>query len=469
MKEILILDILKKCNGTLINGKEEQVCINFKTDTRKIEKGDTFVGIKGENFDGNLLYEKALENGATTCILQDVNIKEDILKKYQDRNIVIVKDTIKAIGLLAKYKRSLFNIPVIGITGSVGKTSTKDIVASVVSKKYNVLKTLGNLNSDIGLPLTLLGLKEEHEAMVIEMGMNHKGEIEYLSDILNPDISVITNVGSSHIGNLGSRENILKAKLEILKGMKHGGTFIYNNDNDMLNNNKELFNEYQTLNYGIENDSNLVASNIQIDSNGSNFNIKIKGKEYNVYVPVSGKHFVYNALCAIAVGLKLDISIDDIISGIKDFSLTKSRMEVKKLENGLVLVNDSYNASYDSMKAALEFLGSFKDKKKIAVLGDMLELGEFSDELHFNVGKSVYDNNIDVLVTVGNNSKKIVEGAVSKGMNIKSVYNVQNNDEALNKLYNIITKDFVVLIKASNSMKFVEIYNELIKKYNVDV
>lgn len=464
MKDILILDILNKCNGKLIIGNKNQTCNNFKTDTRKIEKGDTFVGIKGEKFDGNLLFEKALENGAFTCILQDVSIDEDILKKYKDRNIVIVEDTIKTIGILAKYKRDLFNIPVIGITGSVGKTSTKDIVASVVAKKYKVLKTLGNLNSEIGLPLTLLGLKEEHEAMVIEMGMNHSREIAYLSDILNPTISVITNVGSSHIGNLGSRENILKAKLEILEGMKQNGIFIYNNDNDMLNSNREKFNNYITLNYGIENESNLMAYNIQIENNCSKFDVKINEKLYNVFVPVSGKHFVYNSLCAIAVGLKLGISIEDIISGIKEFSLTKNRMEVNKLENGLVLVNDSYNASYDSMKAALEFLGSFKDKKKIAVLGDMLELGEFSDELHFNVGKIVHENNIDVLVTVGNNSKKIVEGAISEGMNCKSVYNVDNNNKALDILYNIITKDSVVLIKASNSMRFIEIYDKLIKK-----
>lgn len=463
MKDITILNVLDKCNGKLVCGDKSAVCDNFKTDTRKIEKGDTFVGIKGENFDGNALYEKALEKGATTCILQDVSVDVEVLKKYQDRNIIIVRDTIETIGKLAKYKRSLFNIPVIGITGSVGKTSTKDIIASVVSKKYNTLKTEGNLNSDIGLPLTLLRLKEGHEAAVIEMGMNHKGEIEYLSNIANPTISVITNIGSSHIGNLGSRENILKAKLEILKGMTEDGTFIYNNDNDMLFNNKELFENYKNFNFGIENKSDIMAENISTTTEKSKFNVIIKDKEYNIEVPVSGKHFVYNSLCAIAVGLSLGIDILEIKSGIKEFSLTKNRMEVNNLKNNIIVINDAYNASYDSMKVALEYLGSFNNKYKIAVLGDMLELGEFSDELHFNVGKSVYENGIDLLITVGNSSKKIAEGAYIMGMSKENVYSVDNNEEAIKLLNEIIVSNSAILLKASNSMKFIEIYNNILK------
>ena len=465
MKDILVLDVINKCDGKLVCGNKNDKCVNFKTDTRQIENGDTFVGIKGENFDGNNFFEEALVNGAKICILQDVDIANEIVKKYSDRNIVIVEDTIKAIGILAKYKRSLFDIPVIGITGSVGKTSTKDIVASVVSKKYNVHKTLGNLNSDIGLPLTILDLKEESTAMVVEMGMNHKGEISYLANIAKPTIAVITNVGSSHIGNLGSRENILKAKLEILEGLEKDGVFIYNNDNDMLNNNKNLFKEVKNKCFGIDNSSDLMAYNIITDENGSKFNVQIDQKEYEVYVPVSGKHFVYNSLCAISVGLQLGIDIENIIDGIKEFSLTKNRMEIKNLEKGITLINDSYNASYDSMKAALEFLGSFKNKLKIAVLGDMLELGEFSDELHTNVGKCVFKNNIDYLVTVGEQSKKMAETAISQGMNKVKVYNVDNNDKAIEILKEIIKADSVILIKASNSMRFVEIYNKLFEKY----
>ena len=461
MKEILVLDVIEKCNGTLICGKKDDICINFKTDTRNIEIGDTFVGIKGKNFDGNELFIEALKNGAKTCIIQDLKVRDEIIQKYNDRNIIRVENTKKALGILAKYKRSLFKIPVIGITGSVGKTSTKDIVASVVSKKYNVLKTIGNLNSDVGLPLTVLGLKPDHTAMVVEMGMNHKGEISYLSQIANPDIAVITNVGSSHIGNLGSRENILKAKLEILDGLNKGGVLIYNNDNDMLNQNKKLFKNTRSVNFGINNISYIMAKNITLNLSSTEFEAKVGSKLYKVVVPVAGSHFVYNSLCAIAVGLEIGIDIHEIIEGIKEFTLTKNRMEIKNLKDGITLINDSYNASYDSMKAALEYLGNLK-KKKIAVLGDMLELGEYSDEFHESVGRLVYENNIDVLLTVGKLSKKIAQGAINSGMKEENVYNVEKNDKAIEILKDLIKKDSAVLIKASNSMNFIEIYNSLI-------
>lgn len=464
MKDIYVIDVIEKCDGILVCGDNNAICDNFKIDTREIKENDTFVGIKGGNFDGNAMYEEAFENGASTCILQGIDIDDNCIEKYKNKNIIIVKDTIKTLGLLAKYKREMFNIPVVGVTGSVGKTSTKDIIASVISKKYNTLKTEGNFNSDIGLPLTILRLKEEHEAAVIEMGMNHQGEIDYLSNIAKPTVSVITNVGTSHIGNLGSRENILKAKLEILNGMKENGVLVYNNDNDMLNNNKDLFKKYKSIGFGIDNDSDVMALNIDIGTNSSSFDVSFNNNKYNINVPVSGKHFVYNALCAICVGREVEIDIKDIIAGINEFSLTKNRMEVDNFKDNITIINDAYNASYDSMKAALEFLGSFKDKYKIAVLGDMLELGEFSNELHLKVGKSVYENNIDLLVTVGDYSKKIAEGACILGMPEENVKSVDNNRDAIKFLEKVITVDSAILLKASNSMKFSEIYNEISKK-----
>ena len=248
--------------------------------------------------------------------------------------------------------------------------------------------------------------------------------------------------------------------------MKNGGIFIYNNDNDMLFNNKELFDKYKSLNFGIENKSDIMARNIVTNTQGSIFDINIENRESDikVEVPISGKHFVYNSLCAIAVGLALDINMCDIISGIKEFSLTKNRMEVKNLKDDIIVINDSYNASYDSMKAALEYLGGFNDKYKIAVLGDMLELGKFSDELHFNVGKCVYENKIDLLITVGSNSKKIADGACSKGMLKENVYSVDNNEETIKLLNEVIVSNSAILLKASNSMNFNEIYNNILKK-----
>jgi len=234
MKEILVKDIIKICNGKLICGNEEEVCENFSKDTRTIEKGDIYLGIKGEKFNGSTFYKQAFEKGASGCILQDIEISEEETNEYKDKFIIIVKDVVKALQELAIYKRSLYNIPVIAVTGSVGKTSTKDIIAGVMSTKYNVLKTEGNYNNEIGLPLTILKLKE-HNAVVLEMGMSAFGEISLLTNIAKPTTAVITIIGTSHIGELGSIENILKAKLEILEGLEQNGSLIINNDNELLN------------------------------------------------------------------------------------------------------------------------------------------------------------------------------------------------------------------------------------------
>ena len=459
--DLIIRDIINVCNGKLIFGNENEKCENFSKDTRTIKENDIYVGIKGENFDGNTLYEEALNKGAKACILQGINIDDNIKNKYKDKSIIMVEDTIKALQEIAKYKRSKYNIPVIAITGSVGKTSTKDIIASVVREQYNVLKTQGNLNNHIGVPLTILGLKD-HEALVVEMGMNNLGEISVLSKIANPDIAVITNVGTSHIGNLGSRENILKAKLEILDGLKENGTLIINNDNDMLHNWNKTNNNVKVITYGIENKSNYNACKIKSYENSSKFCIEINS-EYSeeIEVPVGGTHFIYNALSAVAVGEQLNIPFNKIKQGIEKFELTKSRMELLKIDDNVTIVNDCYNANYDSMKAAIEYLSKTKSKRKIAILGDMLELGEFSYELHKKVGEEIIKNKIDVLVTVGEMGK-VISDTAKKG-NV-TVYHCENNDRAIEKTKEIIKSEDIILVKASNGMKFKNIVDGLIKK-----
>lgn len=458
--DIKIRDIINVCNAKLIFGDEELICKNFSKDTRTINPGDIYVGIKGENFDGNSLYIEALEKGASACILQGIEIEEiiNIKNKFAEKTIILVEDTIKALQKIAEYKRNLYNIPVIAITGSVGKTSTKDIVASVVSTKYNVLKTQGNLNNHIGLPLTILGLKD-HEALVVEMGMNNLGEISLLSQIAKPNIAIITNVGTSHIGNLGSRENILRAKLEILDGIQNDGILIINNDNDMLNIWNSTKNNYQkVITYGIENLSDVMAEDVNLYADSSDFNLKIKNSVDKIKVPVGGQHFVYNALCAAAVASILNIDIENIRTGIKNFELSKNRMELIKLQNGTTLINDCYNANYDSMKAGIEYLAKTTDKRKIAILGDMLELGEYSEELHKKVGEEILKNKIDILITVGEMGKVIAD-TVNKEKN--EVYSCTNNDEAIAVAKKIINPEDTILIKASNGMKFKEIVEGL--------
>lgn len=456
MKNITVEDILNICNGKLICGNKKDICENFCKDTRILQNGDVYVGIKGENFDGNTLYKQAIENGAKVCILQGIEVDEEYIKD-KEVSIILVDDTIKAIGKIANFKRNLYgkDFPVIAVTGSVGKTSTKDIIASVVSEKYKVLKTEGNMNNHIGLPFTILKLKDE-EALVVEMGMNHFGEIDYLTNIAEPNIAVITNIGTSHIGNLGSRENILKAKLEILNS-KNIKNVVINNDNDLLHKwYEENKNKYEIHTYGIENESNSKAKDIYLMEQSSKFTAITENEKYEITVPVGGEHFVYNALCALTVGRVLGLSKKEIENGIKKFELTKKRMEISKIKDNVTIINDSYNASFDSMKAALKYLKDIEGDRKIAVLGDMLELGSYAEDLHRKVGEEFNKNNIDVLVTVGELAKNI-----NNIVNTKKNYHFENNKEAEVFLNKELKQGDVALFKASNGMKFFEIIEKL--------
>ncbi len=453
-----VKEILKVTKGKMLFGNEELEVENFSKDTRTIQKGDIYIGIKGEKFDGSNFWNQALDAGATAVIISNIQISKEEKEKYKDKTIIQVEDTFEALYEIAKYKRSLYNIPVIAVTGSVGKTSTKDIIASVVSQKYKTLKTEGNNNNNIGLPLTILKLKD-HEALVVEMGMNHFGEISLLTNIAKPTLAVITNIGTSHIGNLGSRENILKAKLEILEGMKIPRVII-NNDNDLLHKwyeeNKEKI-EIHT--YGINNSSDVIAEKIELGEEKSKFVVKTSSEKVNIGVPVGGEHFVYNALCGFIVGKVLGLTAKEIQNGISKFELTKKRMDIRVLKNGATLINDSYNASYESMKASLKYLSSRTDLRKIAVLGDMLELGDFSKELHEKVGEEVANDNIDVLICRGEFAKNIISKA-NKNKKTQCIL-LQNNEEILSKLQEILKEGDGVLIKASNGMKFYEICQKL--------
>ena len=453
-KNITVNKIVEICNGKLLSGDENIQVKTYSKDTRTLNKGDMYLGIKGEKINGNDYIEQAFINGAIGCIT-DENVNEEIINKYKKEKVIIkVENTIKAIQELAKYKRSLYNIPVIAVTGSVGKTSTKDIIANVLGQKYKVLKTEGNMNNHIGLPMTLLKLKN-HTAVVVEMGMNHFGEISLLTNIAKPTGCVITNIGTSHIGNLGSRENILKAKLEILEGLDKDGFVLINNDNDLLHDWAKKEKKYKVYTYGLENNSTYMAKKVTILENSSEFEINgIKGN-----VPVGGIHFVYNSVCAFAVGDILNVEKEKIIKGISEFKLTAKRMDTEVIQDNIKIINDSYNASYDSMKAALEVVNNTSAQRKIAILGDMLELGEYAKELHEKVGEEVVKNKIDILITIGENAKNIANKA--KELKMENVQSFNNIDEAIKNIKEIIKSGDLILLKASNSMNFSKILNEL--------
>lgn len=458
-KGFTVEEIINITSGELLCGDKSTLCESFIKDTRKIAGGETYLGIKGEKFDGNSFYREAFSKGANAVIIEKDYIKNKTIE-LADKPIIVVDNMINALKKLAEYKRAHSQAKFIGVTGSVGKTSTRDMLYSVISTNYKTLKTEGNFNNNIGLPLTLMRLANE-EVAVIEMGMNHLGEIDYLTNITKPHISVITNVGTAHIGELGSRENILKAKLEIVNGMNDKGILVINNDNDLLHE-YYLKNKKKIVTIGINNESDFMATDIEINENSSDFNIVYKDNKYKVYCPVPGKVFIYNSLVAFAVGILLNIEPDKIIEGIKNFHLTKNRMEFMNLPN-ITLINDAYNASVDSMKSSLEVLGKY-NTRKVAVLGDMLELGKYSKELHESVGESAKDNNIDILITIGMEAHYIASSAINKGMDKNCVYEFNNLNDAYNKLINIVKENDVILFKASNGMNLKDLVDK-VKEY----
>ncbi len=443
--------IEKICEGKIVNKGDESFFSQFCNDTREIKKGDIFISIKPESgTDGTKYIIEAFEKGATGC-LTEYELSEEIIQKYKEKTIIKVKDTIKAIQKLAEYKRSLYDIPVIGITGSVGKTTTKEMIGVVLSQKYKTAKNRGNYNNHIGVPLTILEWEDDIEVAIVEMGMNHLGEISELTNIAKPTIAAITNVGTAHIGLLGSRENILKAKLEILEGLPEDGTVVINNDNDLLSK-AEI--KYKKITYGIENESMYNAKEIVIKEESTEFVTEINNKEYKIFIPASGKHFVWNSMCAIVIGKMLNVEAQKMVKAMKNFENTGKRIEIKEINN-IKMINDYYNANYDSVKAALEVLNQITAKRKVAILGDMRELGKYEEELHRNVGKEIIRNKIDVLITVGNLAKYIAEEAEKLGL--KQTYKFKTNEECIKELENIIKKEDAVLIKASKAMHFEEI------------
>lgn len=450
---LYVKDIINNFNGKLLYGNIDLELDNFSHDTRTIKKSDIYVGIKGESFDGNNFYEDAFDKGAKACILDNIDVN-NIKDKYKDKTIILVEDSLKCIQDLARLKRSKYSIPVIGVTGSVGKTSSKDMIYSVLSTKYKVLKTEGNNNNHIGLPFTILRLKDE-EIMVIEMGMNNPKEISFLTNIAKPTIAVITNIGTAHIGNLGSRENIMKAKLEIIEGLN--GPLIINNDNDILHNN---INNIKSLNkvitIGINNDSDYMANNISKDL--TTFEIE----QNTIKCNIGNTAFIYNSLMAYTIGKLCNVDIQDIKKGIEDFKLTSNRLEYKYLDNNITLIDDTYNASLDSIKSSLEILVNKKNKRKLAVIGDVLELGTFSEDIHKEIGEVLLKSNLDYIITIGKETQYTDKYLKDNGYTNTKHFN--NEKDSYDFIKNILESDDIVLLKGSHGMQLFNIVTFLLNK-----
>lgn len=455
MQKLTIDDILKATGGTLLCGSTAAEFSEITTDSRKAAEGVLFIPLVGDKFDGHEFIPAAFEMGASV-VLTHRDIEPMIGK-----TIIKVNDTFTALADIARYYKEKYNVPTVAVTGSVGKTTTKDMLHAVLSTKYRTLKTEGNFNNEIGLPLTVFRLEKEHERAVLEMGMSHFGEIEKLASIGKPDVAVITNIGMSHIENLGSQEGIFKAKMEITKLFDENNVLIVNGDDKFLSQTKGK-GRYKVVCYGITNPENDVYARdiVNMGVNGTTFTAVADGKEYRVEVKAAGEHNVYNALAAICVGREFGVPMENIIEGIKNFKLTAMRMSVEEI-NGMTLINDCYNASPDSIRAALKVLGSVEGKRRIAILGDVLEMGDFAPDAHYALGKNVCEN-AEVLITTGENAAYIAEGAKAEGM--KNVYSFPKTLETCNFVKDFVKAGDAVLIKASRGMHFEEIYNTLTEK-----
>lgn len=460
MKKLCVNDILERVNGTVLCGLCDAEFAGACIDSRIVQSDEAYFALKGERTDGTLYCGDAIKNGAKVCFVENNIFSDEDLNKFaKSATIVLVPNVEDALVEIAKAKRSLYDIPVVAITGSVGKTSTKDVIAEVMAQKFNVQKTQGNKNNRLGVPLTIMSLRN-HDALVIEMGMNHLGEIHELTNIAKPSLSVISNIGTSHIGNLGSRENILKAKLEILDGMTNKKVII-NNDNDMLHKWNLEDENAEKITFGIHEKSIYMASKVKMTEESNEFSVELNSTEYKFTTQKPGEVFILNALSAIAVGMEYGVPIDKIQRAIANAEITKNRLDIEKV-NDVLLIKDYYNASFESIKPSLEYLANLDRGRKIAVLGDIKEVGSFSKEIHEKVGKEVAKNKIDKLITVGEEAKNIVKKAKNEGMSNEDVCSCDSNEQAIEVLKGMLLKGDTVLLKASNSMKFGEIYDEIV-------
>jgi UDP-N-acetylmuramoyl-tripeptide--D-alanyl-D-alanine ligase len=456
MIEWTVEEMVHVTKGQLIQGSYKKTVCGLSIDTRKIQKNELFIPLIGKRRDGHDFIEDAVRSGAAAIIVSQW--RDEQFAQYKNLCVIKVRDTLQALHDLARYYISKFNIPIIAVTGSTGKTTTKEMIYSVLSKKYKVLKNEGNFNNHIGLPLTVFQLKPEHEIAIFEMGMSGFGEIDKLASIVRPNIGVITNIGLSHIEHLQSQQNIFKAKMEITNYFKNTDCLIVNGDDPHLAALKNSHTDYSIYFIGLSKPCDYQG--IHIDDQEvtkTTFEVVLNKKVYQFILKVPGRHNIYNALCAISVGRMLGVEPELMVEGIKDFKSHTMRLNILTTSQNIKMINDVYNASPDSMKSALDVFNKIQARRKIAILGDMLEMGSYSIEGHLALGCEVAKQSIDILITVGKEAKNIAHGAIKNGLDQQKVFSCLNNQQVIDFLENILQEEDAVLVKGSRGMKMEEI------------
>ena len=458
MEPMTIQELADATGATLLGEgiAPDQTITGVETDSRAVHPGDLFVALPGEKTDGHKFIPGALEAGAVACLTQQAPEKPLPGKCY-----LLVEDTMAAIGQAAKAYKAKFPIPVIGITGSVGKTTTKEMISAVLGAQFRVLKTPENFNNDIGTPLTLLGLGPEHQAAVIETGMNHFGEIRYLGEMVRPDIAVISNIGDAHIEYLGSREGILQAKSEIFENLKPEGLAVLNGDDALLN---TLDLPFRTVRCGRSEHCDVRVTDMADHGvAGITCTIVSPRDTYHLTIPAPGEHMAYSAAIAVAVAEELGEDREAVARGAASYEPTGSRMRVVRLAEGRLVLDDCYNANPQSVTAALEILAKTECGRKVAVLGDVGELGDLTEQAHYNMGALAAMLGIDEIVAIGTKAEKIADGAAQSG---GSVTHFATKEEAVRTLTELLGPDTAMLVKASHNMHFGWLVEQLKQAYD---
>ena len=447
MKAYSVMDICLAVKGALLQGDADMMVSAVTTDSRKIEEGALFIPLVGERFDGHDYIEMALQSGAAGCFTSKLPFNTVEGKFY-----ILVEDTLLALKALASWYRGEFQLPVVQITGSAGKTTTKEMVASVLSQKFSTLKTEANFNNAIGTPQTLLRLDDTHEAAVIETGMNHFDEIRYLGDMVRPDVAIITNVGDAHVENLGgTRLGVLQAKSEIFDNLKSDGLAILNGDDALL---RELRPNFRTVLCGKGENCHVRVSDIaERGIEGMDCTITTEKATYAVHIPSPGAFMIYPASMAVAVGEHLGLTAEEIVRGIAAYTSVGSRMRVVR-KGSRIIIDDCYNANPQAMAQALETLAKTDVPRRMAVLGDMGELGALTEQAHREIGALTAKLGIDTVVAVGEKSRAILAG------NGDALW-FATLEEALPTIVEQFTDGTAVLVKASHAMNFPKIVKEL--------
>jgi len=458
MESITLAQLLTAVNGKLLGNDTdlETPILRVDTDSRNIHEGALFIPLVGERFDGHAYINSALEGGAVGCLTARER------ESYRpDKFYVKVGNTQRALRDLAAWYKERFQIPFVAVTGSVGKTTAKDMIAAVLGTKYKVLKTEGNFNNNVGLPLTLLRLDRSYEIAVLEMGMDRFGEIDYLAGTVKPDVGVITNIGDAHIERLGSRENIFKAKCELLPHIKEDGLLVLNGDDPMLSTlrgNTPVETVFCGRDEGLEYRAQVTGGD---GVSHIHCRLTTPHMDRDVKIPALGEHMIYPALIAAAVGEWFGLTPDQIEQGLTRFVPTRMRMNILRRGGGVTILDDTYNANPQSMRAAVSVLADSHSAWKAAVLGDMLELGPFAPALHSGVGEYLGKAGINCLVAVGEMSEHMAQGARDAG--VPMVCHCADKEAAKAVLDRIIKPDSTILVKASRGMKLEELTAYLVE------